>query len=87
MAGLWALFKAKLPAPVVAYTVVVVALMLLPSTVTARPRFLYAAFPLLIAAAAVWPDDDDQWWALGLSLCGGGLVAVTALYGLHAAIP
>jgi hypothetical protein len=87
VAGLWALFKARLPAPVVAYTAVVVALMLLPSTVTARPRFLYAAFPLLIAAAAVWPDDDDQWWALGLSLCGGGLVAVTALYGLHAAIP
>jgi hypothetical protein len=87
VAGLWALARAKLPAPIVAYTVVIVALMLLPSTVTARPRFLYTAFPLLIAAAAVWPDDDDQWWALGLSLCGAGLVALTALYGLHAAIP
>ena len=87
VAGLWALFKAKLPPPVVAYTLVVVGLMLLPSTVTARPRFLYTAFPLLIAVAAVWPDDDEQWWALGLSLCGAGLVAVTALYGLHAAIP
>jgi Dolichyl-phosphate-mannose-protein mannosyltransferase len=87
IAGLWALFKAKLPPPVVAYTLVVVALMLLPSTVTARPRFLYTAFPLLIAVAAVWPDDEERWWALGLSLCGAGLVAVTALYGLHAAIP
>jgi hypothetical protein len=87
LTALWALWKAKLPAPIVAYTVVIIALMLLPSTVTARPRFLYTAFPLLIAAAAVWPDDDDQWWALGLSLCGGGLVAITALYGLHAAIP
>ena len=87
IAGLWALFRAKLPAPIVAYTLVVIALMLLPSTVTARPRFLYTAFPLLIAAAAVWPDDEEQWWALGLSLCGAGLVAVTALYGLHAAIP
>ena len=51
----------------VAYTLVVIALMLLPSTVTARPRFLYTAFPLLIAVAAVWPDDEEQWWALGLS--------------------
>ncbi len=87
VAGCWALAKAKLPAPIVAYTVVVLGLMLLPSTVTARPRFLFTAFPLLIAAAAIWPDDDHEWWALGLSLCGAGLVAVTALYGLHAAIP
>ena len=61
--------------------------MLLPATVTARPRFLYTAFPVLIAAAAIWPDDQEDWWALGLALCGAGLVAVTALYGLYAAIP
>jgi len=85
--GCWALARAKLPAPIVAYTVVVLALMLVPSTVTARPRFLYTAFPVLVAVAAIWPDDEEQWWALGLSLCGAGLVAVTALYGLHAAIP
>ena len=35
------------------------------------PGSCYTAFPLLIAVAAVWPDDDEQWWALGLSLCGG----------------
>lgn len=87
VAGLWALFKAKLPPPIVAYTLVVIALMLLPSTVTARPRFLFTAFPILIAAAAIWPDDDEQWWPLGLAVCGAGLVSVTALYGLYAAIP
>ena len=87
MAGLWAVFRAKLPPPVVAYSVVVIALMLLPATVTARPRFLFTAFPVLIAAAAIWPDDDEQWWGLGLALCGAGLVSVTALYGLYAAIP
>jgi hypothetical protein len=85
--GVVLLVKVRLPAPVVAYTAVVLTLMLLPSTVTARPRFLYTAFPLLIALAAVWPDDEEQWWALGLSACGAGLVAITALYGLHAAIP
>jgi len=81
------LFKAKLPASFVAYTLVVIALMLLPATVTARPRFLYTAFPILIAGAAIWPKDEDRWWGLGLSLLGAGLVAVTALYGLYAAIP
>ena len=85
--GIYALFKAKLPAPLVAYTLVVIALMLLPATVTARPRFLYTAFPILIAGAAVWPKDEEKWWGLGLSLLGAGLVAVTALYGLFAAIP
>jgi hypothetical protein len=85
--GLYVLFKAKLPAPIVAYTVVVLALMLLPATVTARPRFLYTAFPVLIAGAAIWPEDEEKWWALGLSLFAAGLVAVTALYGLFAAIP
>ncbi len=85
--GIYVLFKARLPAPIVAYTLVVIALMLLPATVTARPRFLYTAFPVLIAGAAIWPPDEEKWWGLGLSLFGAGLVAVTALYGLYAAIP
>jgi len=61
--------------------------MLLPATVTARPRFLYTAFPALIGVAAIWPDDNEDWWALLLAVCSAGLVAVTALYGLYAAIP
>ena len=43
--------------------------MLLPDTVTARPRFLFTAFPLLIAVAAVWPDDDER--LVGGSAAGG----------------
>jgi Dolichyl-phosphate-mannose-protein mannosyltransferase len=85
--GIYVLFKARLPASFVAYTLVVIALMLLPATVTARPRFLYTAFPILIAGAAIWPKDEEKWWGLGLSLLGAGLVAVTVLYGLYAAIP
>ena len=42
----------------VAYIAVVLALMLLPATVTARPRFLFTAFPLFISAAAWWPRQD-----------------------------
>ncbi|MGD9703128.1 MAG: glycosyltransferase family 39 protein [Acidimicrobiia bacterium] len=83
--GTW---KARLPAPVVAYTAAVLALMLLPSTVTARPRFLYTAFPLLIGFAAWFPKE--RWrdhWALLMAGCGAGLVALTAVYGAFGAIP
>lgn len=80
--------KVRLPAPLTAYTAVVLALMLLPSTVTARPRFLYTAFPLLIGFAAWFPRD--RWrdhWAVLLAACGAGLVALTAVYGAFGAIP
>lgn len=87
LAMLVALWKARLPAPTVAYTLVVVGLMLLPATVTARPRFLITAFPLLIAVAAVWPEKDRDWWAMLLAVCGAGLVGVVTTYGLFAAIP
>ena len=76
-----------------AYAIAVIALMLFPATVTARPRFLFTAFPALIAFAAVWPPArrdggrDGDWWAMLLALNGAGLVAVTTLYGVWAAIP
>jgi Gpi18-like mannosyltransferase len=85
--GIWAMFKAKLDRPMLVYSLVIIALMLLPATVTARPRFLYTAFPALIAVAAIWPEDREEWWAMLLAACAAGLVAVTALYGLYAAIP
>ena len=85
--GLWATWKRPLPLPVTVYTLGILALMLLPQTVTARPRFLFTAFPLIISVAAVWPDRDDELWPLLLAACGAGLVAVTVLYGVLGAIP
>ncbi len=91
-------WKKRLPWPIVTYCAVVLILMLAPSTVTARPRFLYTAFPLLISAAA-WirdieikhRDDDDSFhhelWPAALVLCSAGIVTLTALYGVFGAIP
>jgi hypothetical protein len=84
---LWALWKVKLPAPMVAYTAVVLVLMLMPATVTARPRFLFTAFPLFIAFAAWWPERRRDEWAMVMAICGAGLVAVTGVYGAFGAIP
>jgi hypothetical protein len=87
---LWMGWKARLPVWMTAYAWVVIALMLAPATVTARPRFLYTAFPLLIGAA-VWFEHrhrtDDRSWALTMAACGAGLVALTGLYGVFGAIP
>jgi hypothetical protein len=84
---LFALWKAKLPLPMAAYSLVVLGLMLLPATVTARPRFLFTAFPLLIAVAAIWREDREDAWTLLLCFCSAGLLAVVGLYGLGAVIP
>jgi hypothetical protein len=87
LGGLWCLWKRRLPWPIVAYIAVVVALMLLPATVTARPRFLYTAFPLLISVAAWWPRKDRAGWDLMMVACGAGLTALTTLYAVFGAIP
>lgn len=47
----WLAWRARLSWPIYAYSWTVLAMMLLPATVTARPRFLFTAFPLLIGAA------------------------------------
>ncbi len=87
VALLVALWKRRLPWPLTAYALVVVALMLLPATVTARPRFLYTAFPLFIAAAAWWPDEHEEAFGLTIAMSAAGLVALTGLYGVLGAIP
>jgi hypothetical protein len=98
IAMLYCLWKRPLPWPMVAFCLVVIALMLLPETVTARPRFLFTAFPLFISVGAWWPEPDDDpdhhrasWdrsgWDLTLVLCGAGLAALTGLYGVFGAIP
>lgn len=84
----WLAWKRRLPAAATAYSATIVALMLLPATVTARPRFLFTAFPLFVVAA-VWLDEPRrrEWWPYLLALGGAGLTALTALYGVYGAIP
>lgn len=82
-----AAWKRRLPGPEVAYSAAVVLLMIMPSTVTARPRFLFTAFPLLISAAAWIGDDDSDAWTALCALSAAGLVTATALYGVYGAIP
>lgn len=85
--ALIALWKFRLPAMYTAYTAVVLVLMLLPATVTARPRFLFTAFPLIFPVARALRDDEDKWWPIVLLIFATGLVTVTGLYGVRAAIP
>ena len=95
---LYALWKRHLPLPLVSFCAVIIALMLIPETVTARPRFLFTAFPLFIAVGAWWPepvtDRDDHrasWdragWDMILVAGGAGLATLTGLYGVFGAIP
>jgi hypothetical protein len=84
---LWFAWRKRLPPAVSAYSFGVLALMLLPSTVTARPRFLYTALPLLISAAAYLHEDRRDWWPYVIGACSAGLVGLTALYGVYGAIP
>ena len=96
----YAAWKKRLPLPWVAFSVVIIALMLIPETVTARPRFVFTAFPLFIAVAAWWPqaprvkneeDDSLSWerqsWNFVLITCGAGLAVLTNLYAVFGAIP
>lgn len=80
-------YKHRLPAIFNAYIAVILLLMLLPRTVTARPRFLFTAFPLLIAAAVWFERDRRDWWPYIVGACSAGLVGLTALYGVRGAIP
>ena len=83
----WCAWKHRLPLPILAYVVVIVLLMLLPETVTARPRFVFTAFPLVIPVAAWWPRRDRIGWELVMVMCGAGLAVLTGLYASFGAIP
>jgi hypothetical protein len=85
---LYMLWRQRPPWPAIAYVAGVLGLMLVPSTVTARPRFLFTAFPLLISAAAWFEYEDHRgWWTWAVAACSAGLVGLTALYGVLGAIP
>ena len=80
-------YRKRLPPAMIAYSAGIIVLMLIPNTVTARPRFLYTAFPLFISAAAFLHSDRRDWWPYVIGACSAGLVTLTALYGVFGAIP
>jgi hypothetical protein len=100
--GVFCAWRVRLDWIPAAYCAVVIALMLIPETVTARPRFVFTAFPLFVAVAAWWPEPDPaadeaahrhraSWefvgWDMTLVACGAGLAAATGLYAVFGAIP
>jgi hypothetical protein len=85
--GLFCSIRVRLPWPMLAYVAVVVALMVGPETVSARPRFVFTAFPLLLGVAAWWPQRPREAWDGLLVLSAGGLAAAAMFYGSFAAIP
>lgn len=90
VAMVWALVLArrhKIPLMYHAYSVTVLLLMLAPATVTARPRFLFTAFPLIFPVARALRDDEDRWWPIVVIVLAAGLVTVNGIYGVRAAIP
>jgi hypothetical protein len=85
--GIAALFRSRLPTYAVVYVAAISFMMILPETVTARPRFVYSAFPLIVAVAAAWPKRwNDELWGTFLALCGAALFGLSVLYGLYAVV-
>lgn len=84
---IWLWRRHRIPIEMTAYSATVIILMLIPATVTARPRFLYTAFPLFFGLAAALRDDDDKWWVLVVCALGASLVAFAGLYGVYGAVP
>jgi hypothetical protein len=84
---IWFLLRHPLPNYMTAYSIVVIVLMLVPQTVTARPRFLYTAFPLFISAGVWFARSKRDYWPYVVGACAAGLVGLTALYGVLGAIP
>ncbi len=87
MIGLAALWRARLPATATVYSLAISLIMLLPETVTARPRFVYTAFPMIIAVVVAWPKRwNNDLWMLLMALCGAALFGLSVLYGLYAVV-
>ena len=84
---LWSTYRHRIPLPMLAYSLGILFLMLLPATVTARPRFVFTAFPLFMSAGAMFHDEDTPWWELLIVILSAGLVTVVGMYGVISAVP
>jgi hypothetical protein len=85
--GLFCSLRVRLPWPMLAYVAVIAALMIGPETVSARPRFVFTAFPIVLGIAAWWPRRPREAWDGLVVLSAGGLAAAAMFYGSFAAIP
>ena len=85
--AIWCARKYRIHIMYAAYSSVVLALMLIPATVTARPRFLFTAFPLFFPVARALRDEDERLWPILTAVLVTGLVTVTGIYGVRGAIP
>lgn len=80
VAALVLLVRARLPGAVNAYVGVVLLLAVWSQTLGARPRFVFAAFPLLLPLAHLLRGP----WLLGtVGAFGGGMTVLAVLYGLE----
>lgn len=85
--GVFCSVRKRLPWPMLAYVAVVGGLMMGPSIVSARPRFVWTAFPLAIGVAAWWPRKHRFAWDGLVVVSAGSLAVFTMLYGGYAMIP
>jgi hypothetical protein len=85
--GLFCSIRVRLPWPMLAYVAVIAALMIGPDTVSARPRFVFTAFPVLVGIAAWWPRRPREAWDGLVVASAGSLAAAAMFYGSFAAIP
>jgi hypothetical protein len=77
----------RVPLPMLAYAAGVAALMVMPATVSARPRFVFAAFPLVFGVAAWLPRRRRYLFEGVVVLSAGSMVVFTLIYGSYAVIP
>src|SRR5262245_2077556 len=85
--GVFCSIRVRLPCPMLAYVSVIAVLMIGPETVSARPRFVFTAFPIVLGIAAWWPRRPREAWDGLIVLSAGGLAAAAMFYGSFAAIP
>lgn len=85
--GLFCSIRVRLPWPMLAYVAVIAVLMIGPDTVSARPRFVFTAFPLMLGIAAWWPLRPREAWDGLVVVSAGSLAAAAMFYGSFAAIP
>ena len=80
-------WKRRVPAALNAYSAVIIAMMLMPDTVTARRASCSRRSVVHLGWRVVRARRPQGLWPYVLAASSVGLVAVTAIYGVYAAIP